>query len=509
MANVNFIELFKTKKEALSTRTSPIIQFHRNNGIQLIPNDEYPYIQSTQHPQGIELEDWSVEIHSICGMTPVDVTSYFMVERVYNDDNGVAQIEWSLTNVPYDFGSRFVYLEIEQLVGEKFYSNVFQLTSNDIERTARIDYKAKDSDTMHSICLQMYFWQNLKVQEITTYYETSTRNTVTALVKSQKHERWQTKTIANDLWIKITDAFENKYVYVDLIRSYAFEAMEVQEFEASENFKQNTFKISLNQNDIYDPLYAPPVIVDIPTIVLNSVTTNGFSAIYDFNVSNFNPLYLIYQYSQDMITWNSSTHGVNSPQTRPFNGIGTWYFRIQHPEAISNIITLELSAQVIANDDNSQVEKGKTIEIPVLLNDTLVGPTTITGVSIPSNGTVTIIDNETKIRYVHNDSVTTFDTFTYTISNGITSDTATVNVTIEDNTIPRYSITYSELEDISNIGVRYNDGTWKDRYLSSLESVLNNDGTVTSYVNSYFFPNIVEMTTYHAIVWTGGNFVLE
>lgn len=365
----------------------------------------------------------------LCSGEETEITDYFKVERVFSDDNGEAQIDWSLTNVPFDFGTNLIYLKVNQLIGETFYSNAFQLTDYDSNRTCRIDYRNNDIDTMQSVQLQMFFWQDLKTTELSTYYETSTRNTVTTTVKSQKHERWVTEFISNDLLIKITDVFENKFVYVDLERCYLFEAVEVPEHEHEADFEESTIKLAFNKNDVYDPLYVEPV-TNIPSITLNSVEANGVNAIYDFDLENFNPTYLNFQGTQDINNWAGINKGVSSPQSVPFNEIGTWYFRIVHPEAISNVIQLDLGSNVEAVNDNVSIGKGQSIDISVLFNDVLVGNTYISTVSNPTNGTVAIIESGTKIRYTHNDSATSSDSFTYTITNGISSDTATVYVSV-------------------------------------------------------------------------------
>lgn len=400
-------------------------------GIQLLPNNPLPYVQTTLTSEETELEDWDAYIVDLCSEVETDITDYFMVERSFQDTNGVAQIDWSLTNVPFDFGYKLVYLKVDQSFGETFYSNPFLLTSYDSEKTCRIDYKPRLADTMQSTQVQMYFWQTQKKTEISSYYQVSTRNTVTTLVKSQKFERWITEVIPNDLMIKIDDAFENKYVYVDLVRANLFEANEIKEFQGNENWVQNILKITFNTSDVYDPLYVPPVVSFSPSITLNSVIANGLSAIYDFSLTNFTPTYLTYQTSQDQVTWTSENGVTTSPKSISFNGTGTWYFRIMHPEAVSNIIQLDLGNNVVAVNDSLSISSGETIDIPVLFNDTLVGNTTVIGVSTPSNGTATIIESGTKIRYAHNGSDTMFDSFTYTISNGITSDTATISVSIE------------------------------------------------------------------------------
>ena len=59
----------------------------------------------------------------------------------------------------------------------------------------------------------MYYWQTIKTQEVSVYYETSTRLTRTNVVKNQKAEKWLTKLIFNDLWIKISDMMESRDIY--------------------------------------------------------------------------------------------------------------------------------------------------------------------------------------------------------------------------------------------------------------------------------------------------------
>lgn len=434
MAVLNFIDFYSTLNEALSIRTSPQIEFYEYKGVQLLPNNILPYSQTTNKVDGIELEDWSVFVVDLCTNEESEITDNFLVENIFEDDNGQAQFDWSVTNIPFDFGYNLVYLRAEQSIGETFYSNPFQLTNKDYEKTTRIDYKQKEDDTMQSIQLKMWFWQPLKNQELTTYYETSTKNTVSVLIKSQNYERWLTDAVSNDLLIKISEVFEKKYCYVDLSRCNLFEAIEPKEHSNQQNFESNEIKIAFNRSDVYDPLYEEPVIINNPSIVLANVIPNGVDAVYSFAFSDFTPTFLTFQTSQDQVNWNSTNKGVTSTQSLSFNGTGTWYFRIIHPEAISNVIQLDLGSTVVANNDNINIIKGGIVEISVLNNDVLVGSTTITSVTSPTNGIAEIIESGTKIRYTHNDSATIFDTFDYTISNGITNDSASVSVQISSIT---------------------------------------------------------------------------
>lgn len=484
MAFVNFIDFYNTLDEALFIRTSPQVDYYEERGIQLLPNNTLPYIQITNVTGGIELEDWTVFVVDKCTGTETDITAQFLVDEIFTDDSGDAQFKWSITNVAADFGNNLVYLKAIQSIGETFYSNVFQFTANESEKTTRIDYKEKTSDSMQSIQVKMWFWQPLKNQEVSTYYETSTRNTVTTVIKSQKYERWITQEISNDLFIKISEVFENKLAYINLIRSRLFEAVEVKEHAEQQNFEENILKITFNNSDVYDPLFVAPVSNLIPEITLTSVVPNGFSAIYTFSYSNFTPNYLTLQTSQDQVSWNSTNVGITSSQSIPFTGTGTWYFRIIHPEAISNVIQLDLGSSVVANNDTFQVAKGGVVDIPVLVNDTLVGSTTITNVSTPTNGTAAIIESGTKIRYTHNDNTAAFDTFNYTISNGITSDSADVNGTItNDGSSTAFSISNTGRSSEDSACVLNVNGTlWHngDGVNPALDNFIFNDASLSN-----------------------------
>ena len=434
MAYINFIEFYNSKDIALTERLSPQIDFYEVRGIQILPNNNYKYIQTTNSIDGIYLEDWKVFIVEVCSEKQTEITDCFLIENVFKDTNGKNQFTWSLKNIPYDFGFKMVYLKIEQQVGELFYSNLFQITKSDSEKTTRIDYKNNASDTMQSIQLKMWYWQTLKNQELKSYYEVSTKNTVTNVIKSQRYEKWITESISNSLFLKITDIFEYKYVYINLYRCNLFENIEIIEHSGKQNFARNTLKISFNRMDVFNPNEKEKIISLHPEIILKQVVVNGVSAIHVFELKNFTPDTLTFQASQDQITWGSKNLGSTSPQITSFNGVGTWYFRIIHPEAESNVVILGLGDQLVAVDDQYIVSKGSTTDFPVIINDKTVGDVVITDVTDVTNGSVSIVDNGTKIRYINDGTIppSSSEYFTYTISNGITTDSAAVFVFVHN-----------------------------------------------------------------------------
>lgn len=432
MADVNFIE-FSTEAYFIE-RPSIFIEHYKLRGIHLLPNNSLPYIQVTNVKGGIELEDWTCLVVTQCG-NETDITNYFKVESIFTDYNGDNQFVWSIKNVPYDFGYDLVHLKVIQTIGETFYSNWFMFTDYESEQTCRIDYKNYNSDYMQSIQLPIAFKQEFSPIEIETYYETSTKRTVINTVKEQHYESWLTQTISNDLLLKIIKVFTYKFTYVNLLRCNLFEAIEQKEYEAAENFAQNTIKITFDKSDIYDPILEDIPVVEplFPTINLSNVVLNGATATYYFDYANFNPKSFVFEYSIDD-EFNdfedqsfSLTRNIISPQSLPFNETGVWYFRITHPQAVSNVIELNIGSSVIANDDTVVANVGSNVFIDVLNNDDILPNTVITNITTPNSGTATIIDNGTRILYTPIGNVAS-DTFNYTISNGLTSDTATVTV---------------------------------------------------------------------------------
>ena len=89
----------------------------------------------------------------------------------------------------------------------------------------------------------------------------------------------------------------------------------------------------------------------------------------------------------------------------------------------------------IAGNDSASVAEGGTLNIntsTLLSNDSDPEGTTltITTVSSPANGTVSLSEDEVTVSYTHNGSETTSGSFTYTVSDGSATSTATVTVTI-------------------------------------------------------------------------------
>jgi len=244
------INIYRSKEEAFYFENSPINTQYIFKGVQLLPNNPLKYVQITNTPNGINLEDWTVFVVD-CKGNKTNITSSFLVESLTNSDNGNPQFYWSLKNIPHDFGWKMVYLEINQAVGETFYSTPFMITNIDSARTTQFHYKDYRDDVYQSIGLMSWFLENTKQTELTTSYELSTRSTVATALKVSKLKRYRTEPMPKDLIILLTDILESPIVYINLLRSSLFEAVDIADKTAQENFASIDFTISPNKNDSF------------------------------------------------------------------------------------------------------------------------------------------------------------------------------------------------------------------------------------------------------------------
>lgn len=245
------IGIYKSLEEAMTFRSSWLNQKFDFSGVQLLPNNPNKYIQVTNTPGGINLEDWVIKVFSLCGKELGDITPSFMVESLTNSDNGNPQFIWSLTNITQDFGWGLIYLQIKQSTGETFYTNPFKITEIDSEKTAFIAYKYKKTDPFQTIQFTTWFREKGLPQELTTYYQESAKSTVSSAIKFDEIEWWSTENMNRDLLIRLKGILGLPFVYVDFVRANYYEAPELEWSNARQNFNFMDYYLVFHPNDIY------------------------------------------------------------------------------------------------------------------------------------------------------------------------------------------------------------------------------------------------------------------
>ncbi|PKB72295.1 MAG: hypothetical protein BZY87_00950 [SAR202 cluster bacterium Io17-Chloro-G6] len=131
-------------------------------------------------------------------------------------------------------------------------------------------------------------------------------------------------------------------------------------------------------------------------------------------------------------------------------------------EAVVSITIAPVNDPPVANDDTGSVAEGGSVDVDVRSNDTDVEDTTPSGVVFitiaPSNGTATLNADGT-VKYTHDGSGTTSDSFKYTVedSGGAPSGEAVVSITIT----PAAPAGAVHVHDLDALTIKESKGAWR------------------------------------------------
>jgi hypothetical protein len=347
---VEFIKITHSLNEALAYNASgqEDSDTYYFGGVQLLPNNPYPYIQRTHNKSGIEIEDWQVWVCDTCGNEIEEITDYFNVDRVFQDTDGKPQIEWSLKDVPFDFGYRLVLLKILQGVNDYHYTSPFYFTAYNAIQTSRWDYRNADNETMLSCQLQAFYRQPMSEMNVVSRNRIDTGRRVMDNIQNPEFELWKTQEIDKEFFRKFKNIFLSRQLYVDFQKTTLWEGIDTPEIEFDQNFLETNFSISRNENQTYDPNYTAPPIPPPPPVLSQIVLYNALSVdnnnvALGFYFVNFDPGYVILEYSEDGVTWIGAVNKPPfEPQTiyAPNNTTEAYYYRVRNGSIVSDSIQL-------------------------------------------------------------------------------------------------------------------------------------------------------------------------
>lgn len=250
------IKLYSTKQQAKYFKNSQTNSFYEFGGIQLIPNKTYSQRISNTTINLVApfvATVLSVRDDKVLGTLIYTVISDPITDAIYADntliyaDSEILRVDsntgstncWMITPTQ-DFGNELIYLSFNNIC----YSSPFFITALDEDRSNKIVYKALPSEIYQSVGLKIWFRQKSKQSELTTYYESSTKNTVTQAVKSHKLEMYESELMSVDDLILVSEILESAYLYIDDVRYSLFEAIKIPELTQQENFGKIKFTLS-------------------------------------------------------------------------------------------------------------------------------------------------------------------------------------------------------------------------------------------------------------------------
>jgi hypothetical protein len=277
------INLYTTKTEALYFKDSQRNKFYEFGGIQLLPNNSYTQKIATNFGNSYTVYVLKVADDSVIGndIYAASDTIYAASDTIYtnsdtssvfysiNDGNTVyaaSNTVYSASNTIYaasdinsDTSSIF-YMSItpnvdcyNDLIYLKFtngtntyYTNPFYITALDEDRTTKFSYKDLPSNNYESIGLKTWFRQKSRQSELNTYYESSTKNTVTQTIKTNNLEMYESEFMSIDDLILTSEILESPYLYIGSKRYSLFEAVKIPELTQQENFGKIKFTLAPN-----------------------------------------------------------------------------------------------------------------------------------------------------------------------------------------------------------------------------------------------------------------------
>jgi len=226
------INLYTTKAEALYFKDSQRNSFYEFGGIQLIPNNiyyqPYSYSYTITKVESFRLRD-DVLLN--------DLSLYVKINSNI--------IEFSVDDtMPYDYGNELIYLRFTY-IGGFLYSNPFYYTTLDEDKTTYIGYNDNSVNYLYYVSLKVWFRQKSRQSELTTYYESSTKNTVTQTIKTHNLEMYESEFMSMEDLIMVTNILESPFLYIGTTRRYLFEAVKLPELTQQENFGKIKFTLSI------------------------------------------------------------------------------------------------------------------------------------------------------------------------------------------------------------------------------------------------------------------------
>jgi hypothetical protein len=265
------IKLYNSKSEALYFKDSQINRFYEFGGIQLIPSTSYlqPYDYSYTV---IKVESFRLRDDVLLN----DLSLYIQATVGYGIDFALDEI------MPYDYKNELIYLKFKHtpisititdafearvlssggvfesklrlnaylltLVDENdysyLYSNPFYYTALDEDRTSLIEYRDNFVDNRYRVSLKVWFRQKSRQSELTSYYETYTKNTVTKAIRSHDLDMYESEFMSLEDLIMTTNILESPFLAINGSRCYLFEAVKLPELKQQENFGKIKFIVN-------------------------------------------------------------------------------------------------------------------------------------------------------------------------------------------------------------------------------------------------------------------------
>lgn len=239
MSAINF---YTTKQQALYFKDSQRNSFYEFGGIQLLSGVEYFQKYSFSSTSFTSVGAYKVSDNSL---------KYNLISCVSIYTSPLS-IKYLVINDLPDLDNDLIYLKLVDNFSNTYYSNPFYITLLDKDRTTEVSYYDNyneyitEASPYQTINLKFWFRQKSRQSELTTYYESSTKNTVTQAIKTHNLEIYESEFMSIEDLIMTAEILEKPYLYINGTRYSLFEAIKIPELTQQENFGKIKFTLAPN-----------------------------------------------------------------------------------------------------------------------------------------------------------------------------------------------------------------------------------------------------------------------
>lgn len=280
----SFIRLRDNLTDAFNLGESPTVENGANYGgqIQLLPNDPQPYVQISNSPTNVVIENQTVFLVDCFNGNETDITENVFIHP-FTDQDGISQVVFEIIGIATDFGGHALYLRFESSGGQNYYSNRFLVTRDREELTTRFDYRHTgryfgtdyfSANFRQSIRLNTYLDNYVSADEIDTYFQISRNQTISQRARVNDLNEyifpylnaWTAKRLKRLLY--------SNSVYIDQVRNYITDGFEMPARIENSNVAQATFLVDPDEQDTFTPDFQ---IFSGLTFTLNPLSGTNFN----------------------------------------------------------------------------------------------------------------------------------------------------------------------------------------------------------------------------------------
>lgn len=259
----SFIRLRDNITDAFDLGESPVVDFTALYGgqVQLLPNDPQPYVQITNSPTNIVIENQTVYLVDCFNGNEDDITGNVFIQS-FIDQDGISQVVFEIVSIPTDYGGHPVYLRFESSGGQNYFSNRFLVTRSREELTSRFDYRHTgryfgtdyfSADFRQSIRLNTYLNNYVSQDELSTYFQISRNQIVSQRAKVSDLNQYIFHYL--DAWTakRLKRVLYSDSVYINGVRSYVTEGFEMPARIENSNVAEAAFLVDPDEFDVFTP----------------------------------------------------------------------------------------------------------------------------------------------------------------------------------------------------------------------------------------------------------------